>query len=281
MKVDNLAIFIASYGKAENIPTLTALRNCNCTYPIYIVVGDDDPKLDKYQSNYKNLIVFSKETYYADVDKIGHYRESDKICTYSRLAVEDFARHNGIRYICYAFDDIRQFRLRYLSKINTVVGVNLWNFNRVLEIYIDLLNSSDKIKIVGPPNSSFYIGINKKQIADYSTRYGNIFVYDLEKPIGNYTASVLEDMDIILKNNKIGNMSICPFGMQVNCRDPKTTKDSYGNMTQSEWLQQYSIITGSTINPNRPTVPYTKFTPKIISSDWRKEEKQYGKRLFI
>ena len=266
--MNNYAYFIASYNKPDFIPTLEALKKCNATYPIFIVVGEDDPKLIEYKKLYPdNLLIFNKDKYRSQIDCIGSYIKSDKICTYSRLAVYNFAKILGIRYVGYLFDDIKKFRLRY-NDDGKIRGIDNVPIDKIVDLYIKLLNASKNIYIVGPPQSSFYIGVNSEKAESYTTRYGNFFIYDTEKELEPYKASILEDMSIVLYNNMMGKLSICPFGLQVECRDPAITKDSYANGTMSllEYYQHYSIIdSGCSVNIKSPTIHYKDYIPKIVS----------------
>lgn len=269
MKENNFAYFIASYGKPEFIPTYKALKDRGAEYPIYIVIGVDDPKFTDYL-DYDNLLVFDKDNYLDLVDALGVYDKTHKVCTYSRLAINDFAEDLGYKYVGYLFDDIKSFDMRYVNKEGKIAGTSKFKIDDFMDMYIDLLKSSDDIYIVGPPASSFYIGVNKSQVNNYCTRFGNMFVYDIDKQLEPYKASMMEDMSIILYNNMRGKMSICPFGLQVQCREPATTKDSYGNMSMSEYIQQKSIICGGEeIGNSIPNIPYKKFTPKIIDEKYR------------
>lgn len=276
---NNVAYFIASYGKPEKLPTLKALKSTKASYPIYIVVGDDDPQLYKYKELYsKNLVIFKKSDYYSRVDSLGIYTKTDKICTYSRLAVDDYARKIGVKYVVYMFDDIIKLRLRYDDKYHKIKGISNFNIDTVIDMYIELLNSSPKVYIVGPPSSSFYIGINSNRIHDYKTMYGNMFVYDTEKFIYLNNANALEDCWIVLQNNKFGKMSICPFGLHVSCREPKKTNHSYGKMTKLEYTAQHLIITNAwNLTADRPIIAYKNFTPKIISDKYRRDKNEFVK----
>lgn len=278
--MNNFAYFIVSYGKPNNIKTLKELLRLNVQYPIYIVIGADDPCVEEYQKQFKsNLILFDKNDYIDKVDELGWYSITHKVCTYSRLAVEDYAETAGIEYIGYLFDDINKFALRYIKQ-GKVASISRFNLDMIIDMYIDLLNSSDKISIVGPPNSSFYIGISQDRQDDYSTRYGNFMIYSVKKQPKKYTASVLEDMHIILSENKVGNLSICPFGLHISADAPKITKDAYGDMSYLEWLEQYSILMGITVSAANPQIKYSKFTPMIVDEKWRKTNKRKGGRLF-
>lgn len=269
MGENNFAYFIASYGKPELIPTYKALIDRGAEYPIYIVIGQDDPKFTEYLE-YDNLLVFDKNNYLDLVDALGIYDKTHKVCTYSRLAVNDFAENLGYKYIGYLFDDIKSFDMRYVNSDGKIAGTSKFRIDDFMDMYINLLKSSDDIYIVGPPASSFYIGVNKSQARNYCTRFGNMFVYDIDKQLEPYKASMMEDMSIILYNNMVGKMSVCPFGLQVQCREPATTKDSYGSMSMSEYIQQKSIICGGIdIGKCIPNIPYKNFTPKIIDEKYR------------
>ena len=215
-------------------------------------------------------MIFDKADYIDRIDDIGIYAKTHKVCTYSRLAVQDFAKALDIKYVCYMFDDIQYFQIRYVSAENTVKSTRNFDFDRMMDMYVDLLKSSSELVLVGPPNSSFYIGVNSSCADKYSTRYGNMFIYDSDRMPDVLRSSILEDMDIILENNKLGKMSICPFGLQVCCRDPHTTSDCYGNMSKSEYFQHLVLLGAKQVSLDRPTIPYARFTPKIISDKYRR-----------
>ena len=270
---NNFASFIASYGKPDNIPTYNCLKKLNAKYPIYIVIGVDDPKYDEYIRNWpNNLVIFDKRDYIDEVDEIGLYSKTHKVCTYSRLAIDDFADELDYRYVGYLFDDINSMNLRYVNG-DKVSSIGQYNIDDIIDIYISLLNSSEDIYIVGPPQSSFYIGVNTEAADKYTARFGNMLIYDRQKELVPNRASTIEDMSIVIYNNYIGQMSICPFGLQVNCRDPHITDDSYCGMQKSEYYQQWSLVfNGATINVEKPQLPYKNFIPKIISPNYRKEK---------
>jgi len=268
--MNNFAYFILSYNKPNNITTLELLERYNVDAPIYIVIGEDDPSYNEYLKNEKlNVITFKKEDYFDKVDELGTYRETHKICTYARQFVDEYARKHNIKYVCVLFDDILNFRLRYISE-NKVKGTESFDFNRLMKNYIELLNCSKNIALVGPPSSSYYIGINREKADTPASHYGNMFIYDIEKPIGPFTASVLEDMTIVLRNSERGKLGIFPFGLQVECREPMKTDDAYKGISKLEYIEQHSIMTRGTKQGLKVKIPYNKFIPKILSEVYKK-----------
>lgn len=274
--IKDFAYVIPSYGKAENIPTLNMLRRYSVESPIYLVVGEDDPQLETYINLYAEsedvvLLLFNKSDYFGVVDSVGTYNETHKVCTYARAFIDDFAKVHHIKYICFMFDDIESVQLRYVREDNKICSTKQFDFESVIEAYVEFLQCSDSIGIVGPPSASYYIGINKESAKHTASHYGNMFVYCIDRPIGPYKASVLEDMTIVLENNQRGNIGIFPFGLQVNCRAPMATGDCYKGIDRSEYVQHHVILTnGTPMNYEKLSIPYKRFTPKIISSKYRK-----------
>ena len=282
--MNNFAYFIVSYNKAEFIPTYELLKKHGCKYPIYIVVGEDDPKIELYKSTYENLLVFDKQKYIPEVDDLGIYAKTHKVCTYSRLAVDDFAKDLGVKYIGYIFDDIENFQLRYRLKNGKIASTKQFNLDKMIDIYIDLLSSSNSIYVVGPPVSSFYIGVNEKSIGKYSRNSANFIIYDIDKPIGPYKSNVMEDASLMMYNNQIGHLTIFPFGMQVNCRPSKVVTDSYDTMTLLEFYEQIVITCQQPVafSPSVKTMPkrnFKRFYPCVIAEQKRRHNEPKKKPL--
>ena len=266
---DDLTFFILTYNRDAVVPTLEVLHKYNIFDNVYLVVGKDDPKLNEIVARYKDLVlIFDKATVQHDVDSIGSYRNTLKLCTYARVFVDKYAMCNGLRYICILFDDIHSLQLRY-EDCGKIKSSKNFDLKSLLCQYIDLLNSNQNVYMVGPPSSSFYIGCNVDTLNKIATHYGNMIIYDTKKPLIRYKASVLEDMTIVLYNSMIGHIGLFPFGLQVNCRKAGVTSDAYMNISKHEYVQQWQIMT-RTFNNDKLVIPYSKFIPKIVSDKYRK-----------
>ena len=260
-----LNYFILSYNKAEYIPTLEMLHNYGINN-VYIVVSTDDPKLDEYKK-LPNVLVFDKETVKDKVDSIGSYAYTLKLCTYARVFVDNYAITHDMRYICVLFDDIQSVEIRYIDN-DMVRSSREFDLQKALDYYTELLDCNEHIYMTGPPGSSYYIGCKPGRENTVCSHYANILIYDTTKPISPYKASVMEDMYIVLANSQIGHIGLFPFGLQVNCRPSKVTDDAYKGIGNSEYLQQYAILTGEVShNASNVVIPYNKYIPKIIN--WR------------
>ena len=274
----DLKIFILVYNRCNVIPTLNVLKKCGVQKDdIYLVVGNDDPQFNSVVQNFNdyNVLEFDKQDVADAVDSIGSYRNTLKLCTYARVFIDDYAKQIGLKYVCIIFDDIKSIKYRYIDN-GVVRSVDAFNLPEILKQYIELLNCNDNVYMVGPPGSSAYIGCKPESMYKVPTHYANMLIYSVNKPIGPYSANVLEDMTIILNNSIIGHIGLFPMGVQINCRDAGATDDAYCGISIAEYLQQYAIMTRTQINPDNIKISYVNFIPKILSEKFRKEDNQCG-----
>lgn len=264
-----LNYFILSYNKPNNIPTLEMLHNYGIYDDVYIVVGCDDPSLEDYKK-LDNVLVFDKALVSDRVDSLGTYAKTLKLCTYARVFVDEYAKEHHMDYICVLFDDIQSVQIRYCDG-DYIRSSREFDLSKLLRYYAELLNLNEHIYMTGPPGSSFYIGSKPGKEYETCSHYANILIYKTDKPLLPYKASVMEDMYIVLENSTIGHIGLFPFGLQVNCRPSKVTNDAYKGIDNSEYAQQYAILTGDvSANAKNIVIPYNRYIPKIISARYKK-----------
>lgn len=132
----DFGILIMSYGRPEKIASLESLMRANYTGKWFIVIGNDDPKLEEYQKKYaEKCVVFDKSEYVAKTDRMG--LKITKVIMFARNACFDIAESLGLRYFQQFDDDYTHQRyaydqdMQYLSKQRLIN-----NFDRVVEILV-------------------------------------------------------------------------------------------------------------------------------------------------
>lgn len=122
---DDFGIFIMSYGRPENIPSLNCILKSNYTGKWWVVVGNDDLKAEAYQAKYKDrCVVFDKSKYVATADRMG--LKITKVIMFARNACFDIAEQLGLKYFQQLDDDYRVFkfafndRMQYITKQITI-----------------------------------------------------------------------------------------------------------------------------------------------------------------
>jgi len=117
-KYDDFCIFILTHGNAASISTLNLLNRRGNTYPIKLIVDDEDSQKDQYIKNYgANMVcVFNKQKYYEEVDKFGDFGIRGVIL-YARNFCFDCAKELGYRYFIELDDDYTNFHFRINDKL--------------------------------------------------------------------------------------------------------------------------------------------------------------------
>lgn len=144
----NFCVFIISHGRPDKIVTLSTLRRCGYSGPLFIVCDNEDKTLDQYRKNYgdEKVLVFDKLHYASLVDSCDNF-QNRRTTTYARNACFDFAKARSFDHFlvldddytgfCYNYDILNKFNRKGIRRISTV-------FKSV----IDLLESDDRIDSV-------------------------------------------------------------------------------------------------------------------------------------
>lgn len=119
MKTNNeICIFIISHGRPDKLYTLETLKKAGSKLPIYIVIDDEDEKIDLYKKNKNyNCIIFNKKHYSLLVDNYDN-TGSRRTTTHARNACFDIANNLGYKYFLVLDDDYTSFKFRINDKLN-------------------------------------------------------------------------------------------------------------------------------------------------------------------
>lgn len=124
---DDFGILIMSYGRPDNVKTLSSLLKSNYTGKWFIVVGDDDPTASQYKEKFGDkCVVFKKDDYIAKSDRMG--LKITKVIMFARNACFDIAESLGLKYFQQLDDDYTGF---YFAFDSNMVYVNTNKVNRI------------------------------------------------------------------------------------------------------------------------------------------------------
>jgi len=133
----NFCVFILTYGRPANVYTVNSLKKQGYTGKIYLICSDDDNKLKEYQSNYNNVVVFSKEDYKDKFD-IGDNFKDNRVVVYARNAIFDIAKKLNIINFIVLDDDYTSFEYTMdENKQYTTKHPKIKNLNKVFNLLID------------------------------------------------------------------------------------------------------------------------------------------------
>lgn len=139
-KNKDFCVLILTHGRPDNVKTYNSLEKAGNTYPVFLVIDNEDKTADKYFSNFgpESVLMFDKKAVAQTTD---HYDNFNNLrsTTHVRNALFDIAKQLGYTYFLALDDDYTDFRYKF-SKKNVygdyIVHKNLNNvFDAVLEFY--------------------------------------------------------------------------------------------------------------------------------------------------
>lgn len=154
--MDKFAVMILSHGRAENVPTYTTLRKYGYTGRIILVCDDEDDDLPNYQKIYPEVEVFSKDEVLKYMDTMDN--TGDRRCAvYARNACFDIAERLGLEYFAEYDDDYISHPYRWEEE-GVLYRSTLANLDRVFEVYLRFLDTSERIYSVAFGQPGDFIG---------------------------------------------------------------------------------------------------------------------------
>lgn len=268
------AVFIPSFGRAENVVALKMLQKYNYNLDWFIVCSTDDKQLDDYKKIYKeHLLIFNKLDYIKKCDTM--YFSSKPILStplYARNFIIEKAKELKLKYFAMIDDDISKVNYRYVDSEGKFHAVEIKDITKLFEIMCDFLECSPRLGGICPAVSSGFFG-GKNGI--YSIGYKRIIyqLYILKvDDIMKFHGAIMEDFIYSYKNFHKVYLSWydCDFVA------PKIGSNNGGNdYTIRPWdalfLKMQHPSSVKLIWEKRKYVQYHKFAfPKILSDIYKK-----------
>ena len=133
----DFAVFILTYGRANNVKTYKTLKRFGYTGKIYLICSDDDKQVKDYKEKYNDqVIVFSKKDYKDKFD-IGDNFDDERVVVYARNSCYDIAKKLGITYFLVLDDDYTDFSYRFNDELSYNKGRGY--INKVDDIFVAIL----------------------------------------------------------------------------------------------------------------------------------------------
>jgi len=107
---DDFAVFILTNRRAGNVKTYQSLKRQGYTGKIYLMVDDEDPQRDAYESEFglDEVVVFNKEAAVRMTDACDNYGKRNSV-VFARNYCFIVARKMGLRYMLQLDDDYGQW----------------------------------------------------------------------------------------------------------------------------------------------------------------------------
>ncbi len=273
---NNFAVFILTHGRPDNVKTLTTLKKCGYTGPIYFIIDNEDKHANSYIKNFgeKQVIIFDKKALADSIDE-GNNFNNRKVIIHARNACFQIAKDLGITYFVQFDDDYYYFGYRYITGAKIIK-----NLDRVFEIMLNFYKSANITSIAfsqGGDHIGGFSGIKLKRKAM------NSFFCSTERPF-QFIGSINEDVNTYTSLGNRGNIFFTFTNLQL---DQKDTQSNKGGMTDEYALTGTYIKSFHTVlmhpssvkiammNSNNPRIhhliKWSTTTPMILSENHKKQ----------
>ena len=226
----NKAIFILTYGRADNVLTYkTLLEAGENKKDIYFVISDDDKQLDRYIENYgSQVIVFSKEDARKITDLCDNF-ENRKIVVFARNYAWAIAKQLKLDCFCVLDDDYVGFMYRrcYGDKLKEFKVKNIKRINDACFKY--LMNTPNLDCFAFAQNGDFIGGAGSFEDIGGKRKIMNYYFFKTEKPI-KFLGSINEDLSASVYEGQRGK---CFFTINDVSVHQKITQSNAGGLTDA------------------------------------------------
>lgn len=228
---DNFAAFILSHGRANNMLTLNALKECGYTGKWYIIIDNEDEQGNLYKEKFgsEHVIVFNKLEESKKCDTCDTPFAKRNVILFARNAAFDIAKDLGLDYFIELDDDYTTFRYRYIEE-GSLKTSYVTDMTSVLEAMIEFLDESGALTVAMSQTGDFIGGAGCCMLRDghYLHRKAmNSFVCRTDRPF-KFIGRVNEDVNTYVTLGSRGNLFFTFAQMSLN---QAATQHSKGGMT--------------------------------------------------
>ena len=281
---NNFAVFILTHGRAENLVTLSALKNGGYTGKWYLILDDEDEQRPLYEEKYgkERIIIFDKKAVYADTDTMDNINQHCAII-YARNKSWDLAKMLKLDYFLMLDDDYECFAYRWQSNTK-LKGVNILNIDMLFEAMLDFLDKSKARTVAfaqggdlmggATKNSRFFHGLLRKAMNSFFCKVDSPieFIGTLNEDVNTYTTlgsrGVLFFTLTSVSVHQLATQSQ-NGGMTGAYKDGTYQKSFYSIMSMPSAVKVREMTTAHKRVHHR--VKWDACVPKIINEKWKKE----------
>ena len=205
---DDFCVFISSYNRAGDIPTIKTLKNAGYTGDWKIVIDSPEDK-EPYYNEYgeDKVYYFSKDEVADEIDRADNFNRKDGIL-YFRYNSYNIAEELGYKYFIQLDDDYTCFVYRFDQNLNySRANIPLRDLDDFLEKAVEFLEKSGIDTVALAQGGDFIGGLRNKFTDKVRTKRKamNSFICSIERPI-KFKGSINEDVNVYTRDQQIGKI---------------------------------------------------------------------------
>lgn len=279
----NFAAFILTHGRPDHVTTIEALRSCNYTGEIYLIIDDEDETADEYFKRFGRDKVFvinsSEVAKTTDVcDNLQHHNS----VIYKRNASFRIAQELGIKYFMQLDDDYIDFRYRFKSG-NSLLSRKQKSLDETITALVQFMDESNAVTVAMAQAGDFIGGLGSNIYRQQLVRkVMNSWIFRADRPL-QFVGRLNDDVNTYLTHGSRGELMMTPA---IVCVNPAMTQVNKGGMTElyldtgTYMKSMFSVmvapscVTVRSMGPANPRlhhhIEWNNCVPKIISDKHRR-----------
>jgi len=279
---NDFAVFILTHGRPNKVATYDSLKKSGYTGKIYLIVDDEDERIEQYRKKFGNsIIVFDKEGVSKTFDTGDNFDNRGSV-VYARNVCFDIANDLGIKHFIQLDDDYTSFIYKYDERLNYCERP-IRNLDGVFSALLKFYLSTNALTIAMAQNGDFIGGKNSSWAKDVRLhrKAMNTFICSTDRPF-KFLGRINEDVNTYVQLGGRGLLLLTIPNVAIIQRSTQKTK---GGMTElyldgGTYLKSlYSVM----YNPScvkikkmghknkrlHHSVSWNNAVPKIIREDYR------------
>lgn len=230
--LSDFCVFILSYNRPQNIPTIEMLRNHGYTGDWYIVI-DHEQDIGPYTDEWgeENIIVLDKDDALPELDRGDNQNRRD--CNvYARFQSFDLANELGYEYFALFDDDYDRLRYRWDSNGDYDGTIKVRDMDTMFEHMIEYLENAE-LDSIATSQGGDWIGGERAHIANNDgeitakRKVMNTFVCKTERPF-DFRGTINEDVNTYVRAAQLGKIFFTPNLISVS---QENTQQEDGGLT--------------------------------------------------
>lgn len=282
----NIAVFILTHGRADNVKTYKTLRDCGYTGKIYLVIDDEDDHEQRYRENYGDQVVqFCKEEYLQKSMCINPDKPR-KVILYARNACFDIARKLGVTHFVEMDDDYNDFSFRYQDN-DKLRRKKILNLDRVIDSFFDFLDNTQIKSCAFAQNGDLLGGVQGDWSRMEVKRKAMNAFFCMTGRQFNFIGSINEDVNTYVHNGNVGDVFLTVLRVSLNQGE---TQSNSGGMSETyldngTYVKSFPTVM---LNPSCVKISAMRSTharihhkinwrnavPKILNEKYRKQREE-------
>jgi len=283
--IEKIAVFIMVHGRPDKMWTAKSLRQSGYTGKIFYVADDLDETMPLYKEKYgENLIVFDKKEAAKEVDA-GDNSGDLRSTLFASSHIFKIAKDMNIKYFFIMCDDYTLFAYKFDENLK-FKETKIKNFDRVFQIMIDFLVSSNAACVAMAQNGDFIGGKNSKKAIEKKPfrKAMNTFLCSTDRPF-KFMGRLNEDVTTYVNLGSKGilfltlpDVAIIQLPTQKVAGGLSEVYLRYGTYIKSFFSVMFNPscvkigMMGESHKRIHHSVKWNNAVPKIISEQYKKAE---------